>query len=90
MIPTPPHDHPRGADHEWYLEHLASEHYTYVDPTYSRASVMAIHRREHEADEERARAHMIAPFNDRRPRQLKLIERVRPLREEEVDVQPDS
>lgn len=81
MIPTPPHEHPRGAPHEWYLEHLASDHYAYVDPTFSRATVMAIHRRAHEDDDARAEAHKIAPFNDRRPRQLQLIERVRPLRQ---------
>lgn len=75
------HEHPRGAPHEWYLEHLATDHYAYVDPTFSRATVMAIHRRSHEDDAARIEAHKIAPFNDRRPRQVAVIERQRPLRE---------
>lgn len=84
------HEHLRGADNEWYLEHLEQEHYVAADPTFSRATVMGIHRQAHEMDAQREQAHKIAPFHDRRPRQTAVIERKRPLREELPVVQQDS
>lgn len=74
------HEHPRGADIDWYREHLAQEHYAMVDETFSRATVMGIHRQAHAAEVARVEAHKVAPFNDRRPRQVALIERKRPVR----------
>lgn len=74
------HDHPRGADLDWYLEHLATVHLKAVDPTFSRATVMALHRGSHADEHEREMAHLVAPFNDRRPRQTEYVERRRPVR----------
>lgn len=84
------HEHPRGADNEWYFAHLQQDHYVVADGSFSRATVMAIHRRAHEDDAQRELAHKIAPFHDRRPRQTAVIERKRPLREELPVVQQDS
>jgi hypothetical protein len=78
------HDHPRGADLDWYREHLAEDHITHVGD-FSRATIMKIHKDIHAAEDLEAQRRIIAPFNDRRPPQPIVIERKRPRREAGAD-----
>lgn len=80
------HDHPRGADLDWYMEHLAGDHNTYVGD-FSRATVMKLHKDVHADEELESQRRLIAPFNDRRPPQPRVIERKRPRREGLADPQ---
>lgn len=78
------HDHPRGADLDWYREHLAEAHNTIVGD-FSRATTMKIHADTHGQEDVAEANRLSVPFNDRRPVLPRVIERKRPRREDPVE-----